>query len=98
MKKLQKSIRDIKENREMEERFMVFEEMLKDERAEGREEGKAEGEIRKLVQMVCRKLVKGKTQEMIAEDLEEERQSWRGYVKRRRIVRQTMTVMKFTDG
>lgn len=42
VKKLQESIRRIKSNREMEERFMIFEEMLRDERAEGKAEGKAE--------------------------------------------------------
>ncbi len=40
---LQKFIRDIKGNREMEERFMIFEEMLKEEHTAGREEGRAEG-------------------------------------------------------
>ena len=39
---LQKSVRKIKSNREMEERFMIFEEMLREERAEGRVESKAE--------------------------------------------------------
>ena len=40
---LQETIHRIKTNREMEERFMIFEEMLRDERAEGKAEGKAEG-------------------------------------------------------
>ena len=39
VERLQKFIHEIKSNREMEERFMIFEEMLKDERAEGRVEG-----------------------------------------------------------
>jgi predicted transposase/invertase (TIGR01784 family) len=43
VERLQKFIHEIKSNREMEERFMIFEEMLKDERAEGREEGLALG-------------------------------------------------------
>ena len=43
VEKLQETIRRIKTNREMEERFMIFEEMLRDERAEGRAEGLAEG-------------------------------------------------------
>lgn len=42
VKKLQNSIRRIKSNREMEERFMIFEEMLRDEHAEGKAEGKIE--------------------------------------------------------
>ena len=43
VEKLQNTIRRIKSNREMEERFMIFEEMLRDERAEGNAEGIAEG-------------------------------------------------------
>ena len=39
MEGLQKFNREDKADREMEERFMIFEEMLKDERAEGRVEG-----------------------------------------------------------
>lgn len=42
VRQLQKSVRNIKESREMEEKFMIFEEMLQDERAEGKAEGKAE--------------------------------------------------------
>ena len=43
VEKFQNTIRRIKSNREMEERFMIFEEMLRDERAEGKAEGIAEG-------------------------------------------------------
>ena len=43
VERLQKFIREVKSNREMEERFMIFEEMLRDERIEGRTEGRAEG-------------------------------------------------------
>ncbi len=43
VRRLQRSIRRIKSDREMGERYMLFEEMLKDERAEGWEEGRAEG-------------------------------------------------------
>ena len=39
VERLQKFIREVKSNREMEERFMIFEEMLRDERIEGRAEG-----------------------------------------------------------
>lgn len=45
VKQLQNSIRHIKESREMEERFMILEEMLRDERAAGRREGLQEGEL-----------------------------------------------------
>jgi len=40
---LQASVRKIKSSREMGERYMLFEEMLRDEREEGKAEGKAEG-------------------------------------------------------
>ena len=43
VRKLQNSVQKVKGNREMEERFMILEEMLKEERAEGRAEGHAEG-------------------------------------------------------
>lgn len=39
---------------------------------EGVEEGREEGELLKLIKMVCRKLEKGKTADVIAEGLEEE--------------------------
>ena len=42
IKQVQESIRRIKISREMGERYMIFREMLQDERAEGRAEGKAE--------------------------------------------------------
>ena len=48
VKKLQESIRHVKESREMEERFMLVQEMLRDERAEGKAEGKAEAVIKLL--------------------------------------------------
>jgi predicted transposase/invertase (TIGR01784 family) len=38
--RLQQSVQQVKQTREMEERFMIFEEMLSEERAEGRIEGK----------------------------------------------------------
>ncbi len=43
VRRLQRSIRRIKSDREMGERYMLLEEMLKDERAEGRAEGLASG-------------------------------------------------------
>lgn len=42
VERLQKFIREVKLNREMEERFMILEEMLRDERAEGRAEDRKE--------------------------------------------------------
>lgn len=45
VKKLQRFIGKVKESREMEERFMILEEMLKEEHAEGKMEGRMEGRI-----------------------------------------------------
>ena len=52
VEQLQKFIRRVKESREMEERFMIFEEMLKEERAEGREEGRLEGYVNLLLNVL----------------------------------------------
>lgn len=43
VEQLQKFIRKVKRSREMEERFMIFEEMLKEEHVQGLEEGRREG-------------------------------------------------------
>ncbi|WP_242962617.1 RpnC/YadD family protein [Dorea phocaeensis] len=45
MGQLQKSIHNVKESREMGERYMIFEEMMRDERKAGREEGREEGAL-----------------------------------------------------
>ena len=47
---------------------MLFEELLKDER----EEGRKEGQLLNLINQVCRKLQKGKAPSVIAEELEED--------------------------
>ena len=52
VEKLQNTICRIKSNREMEERFMIFEEMLRDERAEGKAEGIAEGKAEAVLEML----------------------------------------------
>ena len=52
VEKLQNTIRRIKSNREMEERFMIFEEMLRDERAEGKAEGKTEAVLEMLLELM----------------------------------------------
>ena len=44
VRKLQEFIKHIKKNREMEEKYMLFEELLKEERETGRKEGLQEGE------------------------------------------------------
>lgn len=48
---LQNTIRKVKSSREMEDRFMILEEMLKDERAEGRKEACAENVLLLLNEM-----------------------------------------------
>ncbi len=42
VKQFQKTIRDIKTDRKMGERYMIFEEMLREEKQEGRQEGRLE--------------------------------------------------------
>lgn len=68
IQKVQTTIREVKKSREMGARYMTFEELLKDERAEGR----AEGDRNRLVSQVQKKLAKGDTVEKIADDLVEE--------------------------
>lgn len=68
IRKLQNSVNEVKVSREMGARYMTFEELLKDEREEGREEG----ERNKLVSLVQKKLGKGQSVEQIADDLVEE--------------------------
>ena len=51
VKKLQESIRHVKESREMEERFMLFQEMLREERTEGILFGKAEDVVELLEEL-----------------------------------------------
>lgn len=68
VKKLQETVQKVKESREMEERYMLLQEMLKTERNEGRLEGKAEGLAEgKLEGMAVGKL-KGKL-EVVLENL-----------------------------
>lgn len=66
VKQLQDSIRWIKSSREMEEHFMIFEEMMKDER----EAGRREGEQAKAENTALNMHQKGYPDEAIAEVLE----------------------------
>ena len=45
VERFQKTIREIKADREMGGRYMIFEEMLREEKQEGKLEGKIEGAI-----------------------------------------------------
>ena len=68
VKRLQNSIREVKASREMGARHMIFQEMLQEERAEGR----AEGDRNRLIMQVKKKLEKNMSSDAIAEALEEE--------------------------
>ena len=73
VEKLQRTIREIKRNREMEERFMILEEMLKDERKEGRIEGREEGRAEGARLSLCTILeCKGRIPDMFRKQIETE--------------------------
>ena len=52
VRQLQTSIRNIKNSREMRERYMIFEELLKEERSEGKTEGRIEGRIEAMAEAI----------------------------------------------
>ncbi|MDE5865982.1 MAG: hypothetical protein K2H31_05215 [Lachnospiraceae bacterium] len=51
---------------------MKMEMMMRDSRREGIRQGLKQGRAEEKIDLVCRKLAKGKTPETIAEDLEED--------------------------
>ena len=55
VRQVQKSVTHIKGSREMEERFMLLELLMQDERREGRKEGMRQGQL-KMLQMTLEKL------------------------------------------
>ena len=63
VKSLQKSVKHVKKSRDMEGRFMLFEEMLRDERREGKVEATAESVVEILTEMgslsdsLCKKIM-----------------------------------------
>ena len=61
VEQLQNFIRKIKGSREMEERFMIFEEMLREEREEGYAEGFAEGYAEEFVKVFAEVLAEGRS-------------------------------------
>jgi len=65
VKKLQESIRHVKESREMEDRFMLFEELLKEECAEARAEGRAEGRTEGIMEGRTEGILLGKIQSLL---------------------------------
>lgn len=66
---LQETVSDIKQSRRMEERYMLTELLMQDERRAGR--------IEERVEQICKKLRKGKSLETVAEELEEDIESMR---------------------
>lgn len=71
VKKLQEFIHHVKENRKLEERFMVFEEMLRDERKEGRKDA--------LHQVVMKMFLQGFDDEKIMEICEISKEELESY-------------------
>ena len=72
VKRLQKSVKEVKASREMGARHMIFQEMLRDEYAAGKVEGRAEGDRQRLIKQVQKKLERGDSLEKIADDLVED--------------------------
>ncbi|MCD7806659.1 MAG: Rpn family recombination-promoting nuclease/putative transposase [Lachnospiraceae bacterium] len=78
VRSLDTQISTIKRNREWRGKYMLMELMMAEERKEGHEEGREEGieegiprgELRKVIDLCCRKLIKGKSVEEIADALE----------------------------
>ena len=68
VEKLQETIHRIKGSREMEERFMIFEEMLRDERAEGKAEAVLEllEELREIPEDVHNRIMNEKNLETLS--------------------------------
>lgn len=69
--KLHKKVKTLKQSRDLEARYMLFEELLQQERNDGKAEGKADGELLKLIALVRKKQDKGLDAATIAEHLEE---------------------------
>ena len=76
VRQFQRSIHRIKSDREMRSRYMLFEEMMRDEYKAGKAAGEAEGETKGradyIAAVVCQNKAKGRTVSEIAEFLNEE--------------------------
>ena len=70
VKQLQKAVQVVKVSRDMEEKYMLFEELLKEEWKEGREQGREEGLEEMLCGQIRKKLERGKSPEEISDELE----------------------------
>ena len=73
---LQQSVQKVKTSREMEERYMLFEELLMEERLESREEGRKEGRLEGQIQSIFDLLEElGQIPEELRNRIENERDS-----------------------
>lgn len=68
---LQKTVKNIKQSRDMEEKYMTLEEMLREEREEAKEEGKQEGQKEAKEMMIRNMLSRDISVEMVAEIAQE---------------------------
>lgn len=76
VRQIQKTIEKIKYDREMRERFMVFQEMLNEERDAGRQEGRREGRLETQRELVIKFLKRlGNVSETLQKRIEEENDS-----------------------
>ncbi len=80
VEKLQRDIQKIKVSREMGQRYMMFDELIAEEKEESRKEGILLGEESKLKKLIQKKLVKGLSIPEIAEHLEEDEETVRKYI------------------
>lgn len=71
LKKLHKKVTTLKASRDLEVKYMLFEELLHNKWKEGKSDGKSEGKVSLLVTQVRKKLAKGLDAETIAAHLEE---------------------------
>ncbi len=72
IKLIHKQVKKIKLSEKMGVKYMQRWEEIAYAREEGRQYGKTEGEILKLIKQICKKISKGQSPQEIAEDLEEE--------------------------
>lgn len=63
---------DVEEGEDVTDMCKAIQDMQDEARIIGREEGREEGGLLKLISQVCRKMQKGKNADIIAEELEEE--------------------------
>ncbi|MCI6044879.1 hypothetical protein MR857_16490, partial [bacterium] len=81
--RIREAVRNVKASREMEERYMLLEELIEDEREQGRIEGKIEGKIENTQQILLKILSKtGEVPEKVREIIlkEEDQDILDGYL------------------